>query len=164
MPALRKRKRCVVNDDAEYLPPCVKKQRRIRRIRSLQGIMELPLEIVCLIFSYLPGSDILNLAMSSRAIRRVVNAGRLWEQGISNTTPDLPPRLDGLTPARYVWLMFGKHCQVHIHFSNYVVLKNYRTVETGQDSVKLCFTGVSVTSVSESIDTFLPPLLKRTSY
>ncbi|RXW15570.1 hypothetical protein EST38_g10284 [Candolleomyces aberdarensis] len=79
-------------------------------------LIDLPLDILCEIFKFLPPLDLLQLARTAKSFRKFLMnraSKSIWTDVLS-TVEDLPPCPDDLSEPQYAYLIFSNNCHVRM--------------------------------------------------
>ncbi|TFL01067.1 hypothetical protein BDV98DRAFT_508191 [Pterulicium gracile] len=78
--------------------------------------MDMPLDILFEVFSYLGPHDVLPLSRATKALRKMLmqrSAAFIWRAALENRQ-DVPKRPKNMSEPAYVSLIFDTHCQVRV--------------------------------------------------
>ncbi|KAF8643791.1 hypothetical protein AX16_008810 [Volvariella volvacea WC 439] len=85
-----------------------------KKRKRLDGIVELPLDLLYETFSHLELPDLLNLTRSTKALRGMLmtrSAAGVWKSAFRNTNPRPPPLPPRISWPQYTTLLYMEHCQ-----------------------------------------------------
>ncbi|KAI0768389.1 hypothetical protein BC629DRAFT_1536111 [Irpex lacteus] len=85
-----------------------------RRAGKLRQMLDMPLDVVLEICSYLHPKDVLSLSRASKDLRKFFmsrNSASIWKAALANL-PALPPCPDDLSVPAYVNLVFSENCHI----------------------------------------------------
>ncbi|TFK30166.1 hypothetical protein FA15DRAFT_201250 [Coprinopsis marcescibilis] len=112
-----KKRKTSGNAKDDGVKPAWSRLRKAKRPGYLARLTDTPLDILLEIFSKLQPGDLLNLARSSKALRRIVLnrtlAGGVWRSAfvnVSDPRAPMPPCPEDLSLVRYANLVYDRYC------------------------------------------------------
>ncbi|KAK7683636.1 hypothetical protein QCA50_013474 [Cerrena zonata] len=127
-------KRQKLLDETVTSPTMATKRKRVRG--ALRSLPDMPIDIICQIFYLLNPIDLLRIARTNKAFRRLLivrKSGRgsdyactsIWREARKNI-PDLPEPFPGMSEPFYASLCFEPHCTICFKQSIHEVIWEFR--------------------------------------
>ncbi|KAF9263765.1 hypothetical protein L218DRAFT_308662 [Marasmius fiardii PR-910] len=151
----QKRKQILTASDSEYESDAGRKG-------SLQGIQEMPLDVVYEIFNYLEPYDLLKLSRTTKTFRNIVlnrSASWIWKNARANIS--LPEPIPTMSEPAYINLIFERRC----HFCDGPAIHNNTLIWSALvRCCKRCLTAqfVSYNEVTKKCAIYFPSALQDT--